>query len=513
MASHALLSVSDKTGIADFARRLAAKGFTIVSTGGTAKTLREAGVAVKDVSDVTGFPEMMDGRVKTMHPRVTGGILARRDRSDDLAAASEHGIPLFDVIAVNLYPFDETVARGAALDAVLENIDIGGPTLIRSAAKNFASVTVVTRPSRYAEVAHEIEENGATSIDLRRELAAEAFAYTARYDTIIDQYFRHHLLKQDFPQQLSLTFEKVQDLRYGENAHQRAAFYRGKPTKEPSVPNSRQLHGKELSYNNIVDVDTALEAVKDFEGPTTVIVKHATPCGLASAPSLAASFDLAYACDTYSPFGGVIATNRRLDLATATAMSKLFLEVIAAPAFDLDALDLLSQKKNVRLLEVPGLDRRGRWGGLQIKSVVGGLVVQDRDILEPRVGDWKVATKREPSSAELKSMLFAFKAVRHIKSNAVVFVKDEHTVAIGGGQTARVDATRIAVAKGGPNIRGSVMASEAFFPFRDGVDEAAKAGVVAIVQPGGSIRDAEVIAAADEHHLAMVFTSQRAFRH
>ena len=510
---HALFSVSDKTGLPEFARRVAKAGGQLVSTGGTAKALREAGLKVRDVSEVTGFPEMMEGRVKTMHPRVTGGILARRHVAADLASASAHEIPLLDLVVVNLYPFEQTVAKGAPHEDVLENIDIGGPTLIRSAAKNYRDVTVVTSPAQYDVVAREIEEKGETTMETRQRLAADAFAHTARYDAIINQYFRAKVVHEDFPRFLSYSFEKIQDLRYGENSHQRAAFYRGKPTDEPCVVNSRQVHGKELSYNNIVDADTAIEAVKEFERPACVIIKHATPSGIACGDGPLQAYLGAYECDTYSPFGGVIALNREVDKATAEEMGKLFLELVIAPSFAQDALGVLTQKKNLRLLEVPGLDNRQHFGGLQVKSVVGGMVIQDRDIKEPDVSTWKVVSKAQPTPEQMRDMLFAFKAVRHVRSNSVVFAKDERTVAIGGGQTARVDATRIAVLKGGARLRGSVLASDAFFPFRDGVEEAAEAGVAAIVHPGGSIRDAEVVQAADEHGIAMVFTGQRCFRH
>jgi phosphoribosylaminoimidazolecarboxamide formyltransferase/IMP cyclohydrolase len=357
---HALFSVSDKTGLPDFARRIAKAGGSLLSTGGTARLLRETGLAVRDVSEVTGFPEMMDGRVKTMHPRITGGILARRENATDLAAAKEHGIPLLDLVVVNLYPFEQTVASGAPLAEVLENIDIGGPTLIRSAAKNYHHVTIVTAPAQYEQVAREYEEHGRTTLATRERLAMEAFSHTARYDTIINQYFRTKVLEEeeDFPKYLSLSYEKLQDLRYGENPHQRAAFYKGKPTTEPCVVNSRQIHGKELSFNNIVDADTAIEAVKEFERPSCVIIKHATPSGIASANTLLEAYRGAFECDTYSPFGGVIALNREVDAATAEEMGKLFLEVIAAPRYGADALAVLQGKKNLRLLEVPGLERR-----------------------------------------------------------------------------------------------------------------------------------------------------------
>ena len=510
---HALFSVSDKTGLPEFARRVAKAGGQLVSTGGTAKALREAGLKVEDVSDVTGFPEMMEGRVKTMHPRITGGILARRSVATDLASAAEHNIPLLDLVVVNLYPFESTVAKGAAHDVVLENIDIGGPTLIRSAAKNYKDVTIVTSPAQYDLVAGELEQHGETSFATRQRLAADAFAHTARYDAIINQYFRAKVLHEDFPRFLSYSFEKIQDLRYGENSHQRAAFYRGKPTDEPCVVNAKQVHGKELSYNNIVDADTGIEAVKEFDKPACVIIKHATPSGIACGATLHQAYVGAYECDTYSPFGGVIALNREVDKATADEMAKLFLELVIAPSFSSEALAVLTQKKNLRLLEVPGLDKRKHFGGLMLKSVVGGMVIQDRDIKEPDVATWKVVSKVQPTADQMRDMLFAFKAVRHVRSNSVVFAKNERTVAIGGGQTARVDATRIAVLKGGARLKGSVLASDAFFPFRDGVDEAAEAGVAAIVHPGGSIRDEEVVKAADEHAIAMVFTGQRCFRH
>ena len=511
---NALFSVSDKTGLVDFARRVAHAGGQLLSTGGTARALREGGLAVKDVADVTGFPEMMDGRVKTMHPRITGGLLARRSNPEDLASAKEHGIPLIDLLVVNLYPFEQTVAKGAPLAEVLENIDIGGPTLIRSAAKNYHDVAIVTNPGQYTKVAAELEQGGIT-LATRERLAAEAFAVTARYDTIINQYFRTKVLEDedDFPPFLSLSYQKIQDLRYGENSHQRAAFYRGKPTSEPCVVNSRQIHGKELSYNNIIDADTAIEAVKEFDRPACVIIKHATPSGIACGETPLEAYTQAFECDTYSPFGGVISFNRRVDGETAEALGRLFLELVIAPGFTPEAIASLTTKKNLRLLEVPGLEKRKSYGGLQKKSVVGGLVIQDRDIKEPDVATWKVVSKAQPSQQQMRDMLFAFKAVRHVRSNSVVFAKEERTVAIGGGQTARVDATRIAVLKGGVKLRGSVMASDAFFPFRDGVDEAAEAGVAAIVHPGGSIRDAEVVQAADEHGIAMVFTGQRCFRH
>ncbi|MBI4393402.1 MAG: bifunctional phosphoribosylaminoimidazolecarboxamide formyltransferase/IMP cyclohydrolase [Euryarchaeota archaeon] len=509
----ALLSVSDKTGIVELARGLVGHGMRVVSTGGTAKTLREAGVGVTEVAEVTGFPEMLDGRVKTTHPRIHAGILAVRSRPDHLAALEKNGIRTVDLVAVNLYPFEETVGKGAKHEEVLEQIDIGGPSIIRAAAKNYRDVAVLTSPSQYRPVLEELEKTGGLTAETRQRLAAEAFAHTARYDTIIDQYFRRQVLKDDFPQHLNLSFERIQNLRYGENSHQRAAFFAGKPTKEPCVVNAKQIHGKELSFNNILDVDTAIECAKEFSRPSVVIVKHATPCGIASSDSISQAFKLAYQFDTYSPYGGVVGLNREVDEETARQLADIFLEVVVAPGFVPHALALLEKKKNVRLLEVKGFEHHGHFAGLQFRGVVGGLLVQDRDIREPDVSTWKVVTKVHPSPKDMRSMLFAFKAVRHVRSNSVIFVKEEHTIAIGGGQTSRVDATFIATKKGGENIRGSIMASEAFFPFRDSIDQAAKAGVVGIVQPGGSIRDEECIAAADEAGIAMVFTGQRAFRH
>jgi phosphoribosylaminoimidazolecarboxamide formyltransferase / IMP cyclohydrolase len=508
----ALLSVHDKTGLADFARRLALRKVELLSTGGTARLLDDAKVPVTRVEDITRFPELLGGRVKTLHPAIAAAVLAL-DTAEHRAELDRHAIRPIDLVCVNLYPFEEAVARGAPPEEVLENIDIGGPTLIRSAAKNHPRVAVVTSPTQYDAVAAEIEATGEVNPQSRLRLAAEAFARIARYDTIIDQYFRHHQLEQDFPPLLNLSFEKLQDLRYGENAHQRAAFYRSKPTKEPCVVNARQLHGKELSYNNILDCDVAIELVKEFERPSVGIIKHATPCGIASAGTIQQAWADAYACDTYSPFGGIVGMNRECDLATAEELGKLFLEVVAAPSFAPDALAHLQQKKNVRLLQVPGLDASGHWGGLGVRSITGGLLVEERDILAPDTRQWKVVTKVKPTAQAMAAMTFAFQCVRHVRSNSVLFVQGEKTVGIGGGQTARVDAARIGMWKGGERIKGSIMASDAFFPFRDAVDEAAAAGVAGIVQPGGSIRDNEVIAAADEAGIAMVFTGQRAFRH
>jgi phosphoribosylaminoimidazolecarboxamide formyltransferase/IMP cyclohydrolase len=512
----ALLSVSDKAGIVEFARRLAAIGLRLVSTGGTAKALRAAGLDVEDVSELTGFPEMMEGRVKTLHPKVAGGILADRSAASHVASLREHGITPIDLVCVNLYPFEQAAAEGADLHDLVEQVDIGGPSLIRAAAKNHAHVLVVTDPNQYARVADALE-GGHVPMALRQELALRAFQHTARYDAIISRALSKRFGLTDYPEHLVFAFDRIETLRYGENSHQRAAFYSKagpRNVREPSIVGSQQLHGKQLSYNNILDADIALEAVKEFpERPTCVIVKHATPCGIAQAPTLLRAYQDALACDPYSPFGGIVAVNRPLDLATAQALGDLFLEIVVAPSFAGEALEHLKKKKNLRLLEVPGLDRPYTRSGTQIRSVTGGLLVQDRDLKEYDPAAWKTVTKKVPTAAQMESLLFAARCVKHIRSNAVVFCQGSRTVGIGGGQTARVDSTFIATHKGGDRIKGSVMASDAFFPFRDAIDVAAQHGVSAIVQPGGSIRDDEVVKAADEHGIAMVFSGQRSFRH
>jgi phosphoribosylaminoimidazolecarboxamide formyltransferase/IMP cyclohydrolase len=509
--------VSDKTGLADFARRLAALGIELVSTGGTAKALRDAGLKPRDVSDLTGFPEMMEGRVKTLHPKVAGGILAKRDDAGHMASLQEHGIAPIDVVVVNLYPFEATAARPkVALEELVEQIDIGGPSLLRAAAKNHAHVLAVTDPTQYDMVAKAIEKDEVTP-GLRRELALRAFQHTARYDAIISRALSKRFGLTDYPEHLAFAFDRIETLRYGENAHQRAAFYRKagpRNVQEPSIVGARQLHGKQLSYNNILDADVALECVKEFpERPACVIIKHATPCGIAVADSVHQAYQEALACDPYSPFGGIVAVNRRLDLATAQALGDLFLEIVLAPGFDPEALAHLERKKSLRLLELPGLDGPYQRSGTQIRSVTGGLLVQDRDLKPYDPAQWQAVTRRKPTEAQMESLLFAARCVKYVRSNAVVFVQGTRTVGIGGGQTARVDSTFIATHKGSDRIKGSVMASDAFLPFRDTVDVAAKHGVAAIVQPGGSIRDAEVIAAADQHGIAMVFSGQRSFRH
>jgi phosphoribosylaminoimidazolecarboxamide formyltransferase/IMP cyclohydrolase len=516
--SRALISVSDKTGVVELARALAALGVEIISSGGTAKLLAENGVAAIEVSDYTGFPEMMDGRVKTLHPKVHGGILGRRGLDEAVMAA--HGIRPIDLVVVNLYPFEATVARpDCDLETAIENIDIGGPALIRAAAKNHASVGVVVEAGDYAGVIAELQANGgALSEATRFRLAAKSFAHTSKYDAAVAAYLGRRVdAEAAFPQQLALHYRQIQTMRYGENPHQQAAFYAEANAPQGSIAAAQQLQGKALSYNNIADADAALECVKSFEDqPACVIVKHANPCGVAQGANLLEAYDRAYATDPTSAFGGIIAFNQPLDAAAAQAIiERQFVEVIIAPGIRPEALPLLATKQNVRVLDC------GQWPAKPVpawdfKRVVGGLLAQDRD--EGRIGleDLRVVTQRQPSEQELIDLLFAWKVVKFVKSNAIVYCKDRQTIGIGAGQMSRVYSARIAAIKAADEnleVKGTVVASDAFFPFRDGVDSAAAVGVTAVIQPGGSMRDAEVIAAADEHGLAMVFTGMRHFRH
>jgi phosphoribosylaminoimidazolecarboxamide formyltransferase / IMP cyclohydrolase len=514
----ALLSVSDKSGLVELARSLAGFGTELVSTGGTAKSLREAGLRVTEVSDYTGFPEMLDGRVKTLHPKVHGGILARRELPAHVQAMRAHDIPPIDLVAVNLYPFARTVARpGASLDEAIENIDIGGPALVRSAAKNYRDVAVVTDPADYPRLLAELESTqGAVGVELRFELAKKAFAHTAAYDSAIANYLGS-LDENDrpglFPRQLNLNFERVQQLRYGENPHQNAAFYRDLGAAEGLIASARQIQGKELSYNNIADADAAWECVKSFEHPACVIVKHANPCGVAIGDSIAAAYGSAVATDPTSAFGGIIAVNRTLDAAAAEALSAQFVEVLIAPGVSADACALLARKPNIRVLEVNGEGGRNAW---DFKRVGGGLLVQDPDVAKVAAADLRCVTRRAPNGAELEDLVFAWRVAKFVKSNAIVYCGAGRTLGIGAGQMSRVDSARIAATKAqnaGLSLAGSVVASDAFFPFRDGIDVLAAAGARAVVQPGGSMRDEEVIAAADEQGIAMVFTGVRHFRH
>jgi len=511
----ALISVSDKEGIAVFVKGLSKLGVEIISTGGTATVLRKAGIAIKDVSEVTGFPEMLDGRVKTLHPIIHAGILAKRDDKEHKDTLKKHNISPIDIVVCNLYPFEQTIQKPkVGIEEVIENIDIGGPTLIRAAAKNYKDVIVVTNKDQFDCVSKSLEKNGDLSINKREKLALEAYTHTAQYDSIISQYLRNRWTDEILPESNSISMRKIQDMRYGENPHLKGAFYKSLPKiSEPCITNAVQLQGKELSYNNILDGDCAIECIKEFSESTCVIIKHATPCGIASANNLLQAWKNAYATDTYSPFGGIVSFNREVGKDIAEELSNLFLEVIIAPGFTKEALDVFGKKKNLRLLELKGLDKKVDRKGMIFRSVVGGFLSQERDVKLTPKSDWNIVTKKKPTEEEIRSMEFAVKCVKHVKSNSVVFVKDTHTVGIGGGQTARVDATWIATNKGKENIKGSTMASDAFFPFRDGIDLAVKAGVKAIIQPGGSIRDEEVIKAADEHGIAMVFSGQRYFRH
>ena len=516
----ALLSVSDKTGLIDFGRFLAARGVEILSTGGTAKALREAGVPVKDVSEHTGFPEILDGRVKTLVPQVHGGILGRRDLPEHLAQMEQHAIAPIDLVAVNLYPFEATVAKGADFDDCIENIDIGGPAMIRSAAKNHAGVAVLTEPAHFAEIQAEIEAQGGTTLTTRRRLAAAAFARTASYDAAISGWFAKQE-KQDFPPRLAMAGVLRQSLRYGENPHQQAAFYVDGSAR-PGVATATQIQGKELSYNNINDTDAAYECVAEFDRPAIVIVKHATPCGVAIAEDLVTAWDRAFLCDPVSPFGGIVAANRVLDAAAAEKIAAIFTEVVIAPDADEAARAIFAKKKNLRLLLTGGVPDPAA-AGLFLKTVSGGFLAQSRDAGRLDADALKVVTKRAPSKQEMRDLLFAFRVCKHVKSNAIVYAKGEATVGVGGGQPNRVDSARIAAWKSEeaakaaglsePLAHGSVVASDAFFPFADGLQAAAMAGATAVIQPGGSMRDGEVIAAADEAGLAMVFTGMRHFRH
>jgi phosphoribosylaminoimidazolecarboxamide formyltransferase / IMP cyclohydrolase len=511
----AILSVTDKTGLVEFARRLVNLGIELISTGGTAKVLREAGIGVKEISALTGFPEMLDGRVKTLHPKVHGGILHRRDNQDHVSAVVKNAIQPIDMVVVNLYAFEKTAAKpDVTFDELIENIDIGGPAMIRSAAKNFHDVAIITSPSDYPVLADELAHSGGSlSRETKWRLAQKAFATTAAYDSAIASTleripddFRMPPRSDIFPQTLRLTFQKAFDLRYGENPHQKAALY--SDGSRDGVANSHQIHGKELSYNNIVDLQAAWDLAHEFNEPFCAIIKHTNPCGAATGKNLAEAYQRAFECDPISAFGGVVAVNRPLDDEAAKEMHKLFLEVIAAPAFAEEAKMLLGSKKNLRLVEVQ--DAPQKW---MIKNISGGLLLQDVDSRPLQDIDLKVVTQRAPTPEEMRGLLFAWKVCKHVKSNAIVYARGEQTVGIGAGQMSRVDAAKIGAMKAQLPLKGTVAASDAFFPFPDGVEEIARAGATAIIQPGGSQRDAEVIAAADRLDLAMVFAGVRHFRH
>ncbi|HEX4619513.1 MAG TPA: bifunctional phosphoribosylaminoimidazolecarboxamide formyltransferase/IMP cyclohydrolase [Steroidobacteraceae bacterium] len=512
----ALLSVSDKTGAIELARALAARGIEILSTGGTARLLAADGIAVREVASYTGFPEIMDGRVKTLHPKIHGGLLGRRGVDEEVMA--QHGIAPIDLLVVNLYPFAQTVARpGCSFADAIENIDIGGPAMLRAAAKNHESVLAVVDPSDYALVLKELDmHRGGSDAATRARLAAKAFAHTAGYDTMVAAYLASQEREPRFPQTLPLVFDKVQDLRYGENPHQRAAFYRDPAAHGASVAGAQVLQGKDLSFNNIADADTAIECVRQFADPACVIVKHANPCGAAVAGTPLEAYERAYRTDPTSAFGGIIAFNRALDAATARAITgRQFVEVLAAPAVGPDATPVLAEKPNMRVLVLGDLGAPVR-DGPELRSVTGGLLVQSRDLEDLPEGELRVATRRRPCAEELRDLRFAWTVCRFVKSNAIVLARERATVGVGAGQMSRVYSTRLAAMKAVDEklpVAGAVMASDAFLPFRDNLDVAAGFGVRAVIQPGGSVRDAEVIAAADEHGIAMVFTGMRHFRH
>jgi len=534
--TRALLSVSDKSGLVELGQELARREIELVSTGGTARALREAGLQVRDVSDLTGFPEMMDGRVKTLHPKVHGGLLALRDNTDHVASMDEHAIGAIDLVVVNLYPFEETVAKGAERAEIIENIDIGGPSMVRSAAKNHGFVTILTDPADYTALVEELNANeGSTSEAFRIRMAGKAYATTAAYDAAIANWFAfgdafthplgaEALQATPFVQTMPLAFKRGEVLRYGENPHQQAAIYVPQAVNALGVPQATQLQGKALSYNNLNDADAALELVAEFAGedPAVVIVKHANPCGVAQAPTLAEAWHAALQCDSVSAFGGIVAVNTELDGATAEHIAAIFTEVVIAPRVSDEARAIFAKKKNLRLLECGALPDPRR-GGFSMKTIAGGMLLQSRDAGAISAADLTLVTKREPTEQELKDCLFAWTVARHVKSNAIVYAKDGATAGIGAGQMNRRDSARIAAAKAAeaaetydwPQSRtvGSSVASDAFFPFADGLLSAAEAGATAVIQPGGSIRDDEVIAAADEAGLAMVLTGMRHFRH
>ena len=512
----AILSVTDKSGLVDFARKLAGMGVELVSTGGTAKLLRDSAISVKDISELTGFPEMLDGRVKTLHPKVHGGILHRREDAAHRAAVADHAIPPIDMVVVNLYAFEKTAAKpGVHFEEVIENIDIGGPSMIRSGAKNFQDVAVVTSPADYDSIAEEMARSaGSLSKETKWRLAQKAFAMTAAYDSAIASTLErvaangHFELSssEGFPKNLRLSFQKVMDLRYGENPHQKAAMYAD--NSGAGVANARQLQGKELSYNNIVDLQAAWDLAQDFEETVCAIIKHTNPCGTATGRTLAEAYVRALECDPVSAFGGVIGVNRPVDAAAATEMAKLFLEVIAAPSFEPAAKQIFSAKKNLRLVEVPA----GQQNWI-LKNISGGMLVQDADLHKLSESNLKVVTKRPPTPEEKRALLFAWKVCKHVKSNAILYARDGQTVGVGAGQMSRVDACKVGAMKAQLPLKGTVAASDAFFPFPDGVEQIAAAGATAIIQPGGSVRDQEVIDAADRLGLAMIFTGIRHFRH
>lgn len=510
----ALVSVSDKTGIVDFCRELSQLGVEIISTGGTKNLLAKEGVPVIGISDVTGFPEILDGRVKTLHPAVHSGLLAVRDSEEHQAQMKELGLDYIDLVVVNLYPFQETIAKpDVTYEDAIENIDIGGPTMLRSAAKNHAFVTVIVDAADYGTVLEEVRTSGDTTLETRKRLAAKVFRHTAAYDALISDYLSK-VTGDPLPERFTVTYEKIQDLRYGENPHQKAAFYRKPLAAADTLTNAEQLHGKELSYNNINDANAALQIVKEFDEPAVVAVKHMNSCGVGVGASVLEAYKKAYEADPVSIFGGIVAANRIIDADTAMLMKEIFLEIILAPGFTEEALEILTKKKNLRLLKLGGLELgASRSSQFVVTSIDGGMVVQESDVHTLKESDLTVVTDRKPTEEELKQLLFGWKVVKHVKSNAIVLAKDDMTIGVGAGQMNRVGAAKIAIEQAGEKAKGSVLASDAFFPMGDTVEAAAKAGITAIIQPGGSVKDEESIKVANEHGIAMVFTGVRHFKH
>jgi phosphoribosylaminoimidazolecarboxamide formyltransferase / IMP cyclohydrolase len=515
----ALISVSNKEGIVEFAEALINMGVEILSTGGTNKLLAGEGVNVTTVSDFTGFPEILDGRVKTLHPKVMGGILAIRENKAHQSECKAQDIEFIDMVVVNLYPFEETVSKpGVSKEEAIENIDIGGPSMLRAAAKNFNDVAVIVNPKHYDEVIKEMKENdGSLCEATRADLAKEVFRHTARYDSVIFSYLESLEEKDLFPEFLNMALEKVQDLRYGENPHQKGAFYKEFPYRdtEPTIISAKQLHGKELSFNNIIDLDAALNIANDFEETAAVIIKHTNPCGVAIGSTLLEAYRKAKETDPLSAFGGIVGLNEIVNPETAEEMGKIFTEAVIAPGYEPAALEILKKKKNLRIMEVPRWKKKREFDPkrLDMKKVVGGAIIQQRDLIDINLDEIKIPTKRKPTEKELKALQFAWKVAKHVKSNAIVYSSEDQAVGVGAGQMSRVDSSKIAVMKANLPIKGSVMASDAFFPFRDAVDEAANNGITAIIQPGGSVNDQEIIEAADSHNIAMVFTGIRHFKH
>lgn len=514
MAKRAMISVSDKTGVVEFAKGLTELGFEIISTGGTARALSDAGISVIPVSDITGFPECLDGRVKTLHPKIHAGVLAMRSNPEHMEQLKALEVETIDVVAINLYPFRETIMKeGVTLEEAIENIDIGGPTMIRAAAKNYQDVAVVVDPADYQTVLDEYKANGEVSKETKFELAYKVFEHTASYDTLISTYLRKQIGKELFPKTLSLTFEKVQDMRYGENPHQLGVFYKEIGKLDGTLAAAKQINGKELSYNNINDTNGALDLVKEFDEPTVVASKHANPCGVGSGKDIYEAYMRAYESDPVSIFGGIIAANREIDAKTAEEMHKIFLEIIIAPSFTPEAVEILSQKKNLRLLELPTIAQKMDINAFDMKKVMGGLLVQQRDVELYHDEEWKVVTEKAPTEKEIEDLKFAWKVVKHTKSNGIAVAKDSMSLGAGPGQTNRIMATRIALDYAGERAKGASLASDAYFPFPDCVEAAAKAGITAIIQPGGSKNDQLSIDECNKHGIAMVFVGMRHFKH